>query len=134
LLRAESVASSKIEGLEAGPRRLLDAELVLAQGGDAADRVAVEVLDNVAAMEASVELGSTADTIALDDLLGIHRILMERPATQGIGGVIRTTQNWIGGSSYNPCSAAFLASPTGNTTTAPPTRRVPRRASSADNA
>ena len=45
LLRAESVASSKIEGLEAGPRRLLDAEIVLARGGDAADRVAVEVLD-----------------------------------------------------------------------------------------
>ena len=38
LLRAESVASSRIEGLEAGPRRLLDAEVVLAQGGDAADR------------------------------------------------------------------------------------------------
>ena len=32
LLRAESVASSKIEGLEAGPRRLLDAEVALAQG------------------------------------------------------------------------------------------------------
>ncbi|TVR25919.1 MAG: hypothetical protein EA389_07160, partial [Ilumatobacter sp.] len=32
LLRAESVASSKIEGLEAGPRRLLDAEVVLTQG------------------------------------------------------------------------------------------------------
>ena len=61
LLRAESVASSKIEGLEAGPRRLLDAEVVLAQGGDAADWVAVEVLANVAAMEAAVELGSTHD-------------------------------------------------------------------------
>ena len=54
LLRAESVASSKIEGLEAGPRRLLDAEVALAQGSDAADRVAVEVLANIAAMEAAV--------------------------------------------------------------------------------
>ena len=111
LLRAESVASSKIEGLEAGPRRLLDAEIVLAQGGDAADRVAVEVLANVAAMEAAVELGSSADTITLDDLLGIHRILTERSATPGIGGVVRTMQNWIGGSSYNPCSAAFVPPP-----------------------
>jgi Fic family protein len=111
LLRAESVASSKIEGLEAGPRRLLDAEIVLVQGGDAADRVAVEVLANVAAMEAAVELGSSADTITLDDLLGIHRILMERSATPGIGGVVRTMQNWIGGSSYNPCSAAFVPPP-----------------------
>jgi Fic family protein len=111
LLRAESVASSKIEGLEAGPRRLLDAEIVLALGGHAADRIAVEVLANVAAMEAAVELGSTRDTITLDDLLGIHRILMERFSTPHIGGVVRTVQNWIGGSGYNPCSAVFVPPP-----------------------
>lgn len=111
LLRAESVASSKIEGLQAGPRRLLDAEVVLAQGGDAADRIAVEVLANVAAMEAAVELGSSTDTITLDDLLGIHRILMEPSATPALGGVVRAVQNWIGGSSYNPCSAAFVPPP-----------------------
>ena len=28
-----------------------------------------------------------------------------------IGGVTRTMQNWIGGSSYNPCSAAFVPPP-----------------------
>jgi Fic family protein len=111
LLRAESVASSKIEGLEAGPRRLLDAEVVLAQGGEAVDRIAVEVLANVAAMEAAIELGSSTDKITLDDLLDIHRILMERSATPEIGGVVRTVQNWIGGSSYNPCSAAFVPPP-----------------------
>jgi Fic family protein len=111
LLRAESVASSKIEGLEAGPRRLLDAEVVLAQGGDAADRIAVEVLSNVAAMEAAVELGSTNGAITLDGLLAIHRILMERSSMPHIGGVVRTVQNWIGGSSYNPCSAAFVPPP-----------------------
>ena len=111
LLRAESVASSKIEGLEAGPRRLLDAEVVLTQGGHAADRIAVEVLANVAAMEAAVELGSSTGTITIDDLLGIHRTLMERSSMPQIGGVVRTTQNWIGGSSYNPCSAAFVPPP-----------------------
>ena len=111
LLRAESVASSKIEGLEAGPRRLLDAEVVLTQGGHAADRIAVEVLANVAAMEAAVELGSSTGTITIDDLLGIHRTLMERSSMPHIGGVVRTTQNWIGGSSYNPCSAAFIPPP-----------------------
>ncbi len=111
LLRAESVASSKIEGLEAGPRRLLDAEVVLAQDGDTVDRVAVEVLANVAAMEAAVELGASTDTITLDDLLGIHRTLMERSATPEIGGVVRPVQNWIGGSGYNPCSAAFVPPP-----------------------
>ncbi len=108
---AESVASSKIEGLDAGPRRLLDAEVALAEGGDAADRVAVEVLANIAAMEAAVDLGAARGSIALDDLLDIHHILMERSPTPDVGGVVRTVQNWIGGSSYNPCSASFVPPP-----------------------
>lgn len=111
LLRAESVASSKIEGLEAGARRLLDAEVVLTEGGDAADRIAVEVLANVAAMHAAVELGTTRDTVTLDDLLAIHRILMDGSALPHLGGKVRTVQNWIGGSGYNPCSAAFVPPP-----------------------
>jgi Fic family protein len=90
---------------------LLDAEVVIAQGGDAADRLAVEVLANVAAMEAAVELGSSTDTITVDDLLGIHRTLMEQSATPDISGAVRTVQNWIGGSTYNPCSAAFVPPP-----------------------
>ncbi|MGE0305929.1 MAG: Fic family protein [Acidimicrobiia bacterium] len=111
LLRAESVASSRIEGLDAGLRRLIDAELVVARRGETADRIAVEVLANVAAMEAAVELGSSTEAIALDDLLDIHRIFMDQSPTPHIGGVIRTVQNWIGGSSYNPCSASFVPPP-----------------------
>lgn len=111
LLRAESVGSSKIEGLEAGPRRLLDAEVALAEGGVTADRVAAEVLANVAAMEAAVELAATRATITLDDLLDVHRILMERSPAPSIGGTVRTVQNWIGGSSYKPCAAAFVPPP-----------------------
>ena len=38
LLRAAAVASSRIEGLVVGPRRLLRAEAVLAQGGSSIDR------------------------------------------------------------------------------------------------
>ena len=30
---------------------------------------------------------------------------------ESIGGVIRTEQNWIGGSNYNPCGAAFVPPP-----------------------
>ncbi|MGH9167176.1 MAG: Fic/DOC family N-terminal domain-containing protein, partial [Acidimicrobiia bacterium] len=58
LLRAESVASSKIEGLDAGARRLVEAEAVIAEGGKSADGVAVEVLGNVAAMESAIELAT----------------------------------------------------------------------------
>ena len=111
LLRAESVASSKIEGLDAGPRRLLEAEVALAEGGRVADRVAVEVLANISAMEAAVGTGATNGNVTLDDLLTIHRVLMERSAIPDLGGIVRTTQNWIGGSSYNPCSANFVPPP-----------------------
>jgi Fic family protein len=111
LLRAESVASSRIEGLDAGPRRLLEAELLLAEGGDGGDRVAVEVLANVAAMDAAVELAAARPTIDLDDLLTVHRTLVEHSPTPQLGGVVRTTQNWIGGSSYNPCSSTFVPPP-----------------------
>ncbi|GBE22663.1 MAG TPA: Fic family protein [Actinobacteria bacterium] len=111
LLRAESVASSKIEGLDAGPRRLVDAEAALAQGGETADRIAVEVLGNIAAMESAIELGIQAERISVADLLQIHRVLMEHSPRPELGGVIRERQNWIGGSPHDPCSAVFVPPP-----------------------
>jgi len=111
LLRAESVGSSKIEGLDAGIRRLVEAEALLAEGGAAADRVAVEVLGNIASMESAVALAAEAREITLADLLGIHRVLMERSPAPELAGVFRQEQNWIGGSSYNPCSASFVPPP-----------------------
>lgn len=111
LLRAESVASSKIEGLDVGPRRLVEAEAVIAQGGESADRVAVEVLGNIAAMESAIELATRDQTISLSDLLEIHRVLMGRSSRPELGGVVREQQNWIGGSSHNPCSAVFVPPP-----------------------
>ena len=62
-------------------------------------------------MESAVELAGEAREITLADLLGIHQILMERSPTPKLGGVIREEQNWIGGSSYNPCSASFVPPP-----------------------
>jgi len=111
LLRAESVASSKIEGLDAGPRRLVEAEATLAQGGKCTDRVAVEVLGNIAAMEAAIQVATQDQTISLPDLLKIHRVLMDRSPRPELGGVVREQQNWVGGSSSNPCSAVFVPPP-----------------------
>ena len=111
LLRAESVGSSKIEGLEAAARRLARAEAAIALGGDANDRVAVEVIGNIAAMESAVELATGADPFELDHLLSVHCTLMDNSPTPELGGVVRQEQNWIGGSSFNPCSAAFVPPP-----------------------
>jgi Fic family protein len=111
LLRAESVASSKIEGLEVGGRRLLKAQLARGLGEDPADVTAAEVLNNIEAMRWAVESVGTASEITVDHLLEIHRRLLEGTALARYAGRIREQQNWIGGSSYNPCSAAFVPPP-----------------------
>lgn len=110
LLRAESVASSRIEGIEASPQRLMRAEALLAQGGDAADRAAAEILANISAMSDAIVRASSPRRFELEDLLAIHRRLMET-SDAAQAGSIRTEQNWIGGNSYNPCSAAFVPPP-----------------------
>lgn len=111
LLRAESVASSRIEGLQLAARRLALAEAAIALGGEAGDRVAAEVLANIAAMESAVELALSSSRFELDELLWVHRTLMDSSPAPELGGVVREEQNWIGGSSYNPCSAAFVPPP-----------------------
>lgn len=111
LLRAESVASSKIEGLEVGGRRLLHAEAAQALGDDANDLTAVEVLGNIQAMSWALHTVSPGDEITTATLLEAHRRLLAGTPLEDFGGHIREKQNWIGGSSYNPCSAAFVPPP-----------------------
>lgn len=111
LLRAESVASSRIEGLEIGARRLLRAEAARGLGDDPTDVTAVEVLGNLDAMVAAVEQVHAGDPITVDLVLGVHRRLLARTRLDRYGGVLRDQQNWIGGSGHNPCSAAFVPPP-----------------------
>lgn len=111
LLRAESVASSKIEGLEIGPRRLLEAEAARALGEKSADVTASEVLGNIEAMVYAVRSVRSDEELTLEQLLEIHRRLLAGSRLEESGGKIRSAQNWIGGSSYNPCSAAFVPPP-----------------------
>jgi Fic family protein len=111
LLRAEAVASSLIEGLEVGGRRLLKAEAARVMGDEPSDVTAVEVLNNIEAMSWAVDTLSTAPSIALPDLLSIHRRLLAGTRLEEHGGMLRSTQNWIGGSDYNPCLAEFIPPP-----------------------
>ena len=111
LLRAEAVASSRIEGLEVGGRRLLKAEAARVMGAELSDVTAVEILNNIDAMSCAVETLSSAPSITVSDILSIHRLLLAGTRLEEHGGAIRTTQNWIGGSDYNPCSAEFIPPP-----------------------
>ncbi len=108
LLRAESVASSRIEGLVLSQRRLARAE---AEESETRDETARSVLGNVAAMEEAVALGSGARSLRLSDILTLHRVLMLATTTPQIAGELRDRQNWIGGNAYNPGRADFVPPP-----------------------
>jgi Fic family protein len=111
LLRAEAVASSRIEGLEIGPRRLLHAEAARRSHDPSADVTAAEVLGNIDAMVYALDVVGPDDPISVDLILEVHRRLLADTAIREHGGRLRSEQNWIGGSSYNPCSAAFVPAP-----------------------
>ena len=111
LLRAESVASSYIEGLVIGGRRLLRAEAARSLGDTPGDVTAEAVLGNIEAMTWAVDTLAAAPEVTLDGLLEVHRLLLQGTRLAEYAGSVRTQQNWIGGSSYNPCSAAFVPPP-----------------------
>jgi Fic family protein len=110
LLRAEAVASSRIEGLEVGARRLAHAEIAQRVGWQIDDQTAKDVIGNVAAVRDAIELGSSTDVLTVDDLHTLHRRLLVGGRRFPVGES-RQVQNWIGGSAYNPCGAAFVPPP-----------------------
>jgi Fic family protein len=107
LLRAESVASSRIEGLSLSQRRVAEALFDPVHS----DITAQSVLNNILAMEAAIALGDAETPVRVDDLLWVHRTLLDTPGDARLAGVIRTTQNWIGGSQNSPRDAAFIPPP-----------------------
>jgi Fic family protein len=113
LLRAEAVASSKIEGLQIGGRRLLKAQLAEAQGQTPADVTAQEILNNINAMAQALADQQPGAPITIERLLDTHSRLLTATSLEDEAGRLREVQNWIGGSSYNPCSAEFTPPPPG---------------------
>lgn len=110
LLRTESIASSKVEGLQLGVRELARAEAKV-DSGQKVGPTAVDVLANIDAMVLAVEESATAPEFGIKQIRAIHRRLMGRAANKRVAGVIRTEQNWIGGNDYNPCGADFVPPP-----------------------
>ncbi len=107
LLRAEALGSSFIEGLRASNKRLA----LAAYEPVAADPTARAVLGNVRAMERAVAIGAEQRRFRLDDLVDIHRTLLEGTTEARFAGVVRTEQNWIGGRGTSPRDAAFVPPP-----------------------
>ncbi len=109
LLRTESIASSKVEGLKIDARALARAETKQ----DAGRRIgtnALEILASIEAMEIAIERTADARAIEVRGLQEIHNALLKDVAPK-LAGEIRTVQNWIGGNNYNPCGANFVPPP-----------------------
>ncbi|HEX7048927.1 MAG TPA: Fic family protein [Longimicrobiales bacterium] len=110
LLRTESIASSKVEGLQLGVRELARAE-ARAESGGRAGPTALEVLANIDAMELAVHEAAVVERFSVDEIRAIHRRLMAGAPNAHVAGRIRSGQNWIGGNDYNPCGADFVPPP-----------------------
>lgn len=112
LLRTESIASSKVEGLQIGVRELARAEAE-ADSGSKPGPTALEVLANIDAMSLAVEEAAGAASFGVQEIRAIHHRLTRGGPHPHIAGIIRTRQNWIGGNDYNPCGADFVPPPPG---------------------
>ncbi|MGH2749601.1 MAG: Fic family protein [Actinomycetota bacterium] len=106
LLRAESVASSRIEGLRISHRRLEEALLA----PQAARGAALDVVRNIQAMERAIEIGTRPGRLDVRDLCDIHATLLSLQRDKHIAGRVRTEQNWIGGG-ITPRLAQFIPPP-----------------------
>ncbi|WP_232072848.1 Fic family protein [Mycobacterium stomatepiae] len=107
LLRTESVASSKIERVEAS----LDDYARALHGG----RGNSSAVSMVAATTALNEMIASVDQdapVQISAILRAHEALMrEDPTEAQHAGQIRTVQNWIGGSDYSPRDALYVPPP-----------------------
>lgn len=107
LLRQESLASSRIEGLSLSHKRLGEAAYDPEATGDVEARA---VLANIAAMHDAIDVGARASRVTQQTVLDLHRTLMS-DVEPSIAGRIRTKQNWVGGRWHTPVGAEFVPPP-----------------------
>ena len=107
LIRMESVASSRIEHVEAS-----SLAFARAIGGLRENTSAMSMVAAGAAITKLID--ASRATISLDEILTAHEALMrddpdvtERP----YAGRVRDVQNWIGGSHHSPRNALFVPPP-----------------------
>jgi fido (protein-threonine AMPylation protein) len=107
LLRTESVASSKIEAVEAS----LD-DYARALHGIRSNTSAVSMVAATTALDAMIGEVSRSGRIELAALTSAHEALMrEDPAEAEYAGRLRDMQNWIGGSDHSPRGALYVPPP-----------------------
>jgi Fic family protein len=107
LLRTESVASSKIEHIQAS----VD-DYARALHGVRANSSAVAMAAATSALEAMIGTVGPNSSIPLSAITSAHAALMrDDPSESSAVGELRTVQNWIGGSDFSPRGALYIPPP-----------------------
>lgn len=107
LLRTESVASSKIESVEAS----LD-DYARALHGVRANPSAVSMVAATGALDRLISRHTPGERAGLDAILDAHAVLMADDRSESAyGGRLRDMQNWIGGSDHSPLGAVYVPPP-----------------------
>jgi Fic family protein len=107
LIRMESVASSRIEHVEASPLAYARAIGGLRENTSAMSMVA-------AGAAITRLIAASGETISLDEILTAHAALMRDDpdvAERPYAGRVRDVQNWIGGSQHSPRNALYVPPP-----------------------
>ncbi len=109
LLRTESVASSKIERVEAST-----ADYARAMHGNRSNAAATAMAAATTAIGALITSVDGGGPLRLEAVLDAHRALMlDDPMERPYAGRLRDMQNWIGGSDHSPRNALFVPPPPG---------------------
>jgi Fic family protein len=107
LLRSEAIASSQIEGVVPSARQAALAELGQTEDVRGISDNAKLVARNILIVKEAVGELATADRVTLEHILALHHCLLPEDRNQGL----RTSQNWIGRSTWHPLDADFVPPP-----------------------
>jgi Fic family protein len=104
MVRTESVASSKIERVEAST-----SDFARALAGSRGNDSATSMVAGSQAIASMVDAAGADGSIEFNDLLSAHKTLMRDDRDEArYAGQVRTEQNWIGGSDYSPRNALHI--------------------------
>jgi Fic family protein len=104
LIRTESVASSKIERIQASSE-----DFARALTGSRANTSATSMVAASLALRGLVDDVGARGRFTVEDLLAAHRALMrDDPSEAAYAGRVRDMQNWVGGSDHSPRNALYV--------------------------
>ena len=109
---AESLGSSRIEGVSPRPRRVVHTMIAEASPSPPHRHGAVgEAIGNIEATQEALRILEHPSALTVDDLRNAHRVLMRSSSAPFLGGALKTTQNWTGGNDWHPLDGDFVPPP-----------------------